>query len=140
MIVADTSLLAYLLIEGDRTEACRQVLSKDPEWCAPFLWRSEFRNVLTTHLHHAGMPLDGAKARMEQAEALLAGREHSVSSDVVLELTSANQIAAYDAEFVCLAKKLGTRLVTTDKPLLRDFPDVAVSPEEFVTAPQDGGP
>ncbi|HIG30316.1 MAG TPA: PIN domain-containing protein [Verrucomicrobiales bacterium] len=131
MIVVDTNILAYLLIEGDRTEVCRKVLWKDPEWCAPFLWRSEFRNVLTTHMHHAGMSFDGATARMGESEKLLVGREYSISSKVVLELTSANSVAAYDAEFVCLANKLERKLITTDKPLLKTFPDVAVTPEEF---------
>ena len=112
--MTDTNILSYLLIEGGRTEVCRKVQAMDPEWCAPFLWRSEFRNVLTTHIHHAGMKLAGANARMAQAEALLAGREYSISSDVVLNLTSANRVSAYDAEFVCLADKLGTVPITTD--------------------------
>jgi len=132
MIVTDTNILAYLLIEGNRTEVCRQVLLKDPEWCAPVLWRSELRNVLTTLMHHAGMSLSGGKARMAQAESLLAGREHSVASEIVLNLTSDHPVSAYDAEFVCLADQLGTRLITTDKPLLRKFPDIALSPEEYV--------
>ena len=54
MIVIDTNVVAYLLIEGERTSACRRAFAKDPEWCAPFLWRSEFRNVLTMHMRHDG--------------------------------------------------------------------------------------
>ena len=132
MIVVDTNIIAYLLIEGDRTGVCRSVFRKDPDWRAPFLWRSEFRNVLTTHMNHAGMKLAGALARMAQAEKHLSGREHSVLSDVVLTLTSTTSVAAYDAEFVCLANELGTKLVTTDKPLISKFPDVALSPEDFL--------
>jgi len=134
VIVTDTNILAYLLIEGDRTKVCRKVLAMDPEWCAPFLWRSEFRNVLTTHMHHAGMKLAGAIARMAQAEALLAGREYSISSDVVLDLTTTNPVSAYDAEFVCLADKLGTVLITTDKLLLEKFSGIAISPEYYISA------
>lgn len=130
----DTNILAYLLIEGDRTEVCRRLLKRDPEWRAPFLWRSELRNVLATHMQHADMTLNGAQARMAQAETLLKGREHSVSSNVILELASSHPVSAYDAEFVCLADQLGTRLLTTDKPLLRKFPQIAVSPEEFLAA------
>lgn len=131
-MVVDTNVLAYLLIEGDHTESCRKVFARDPEWCVPFLWRSEFRNVLATHMQHAGMSLESARARMAQAEDLLNGREYSLSSEVILELASSNGISAYDAEFVGLAKQLGAVLVTTDKPLLRKFSDVARSPGDFV--------
>lgn len=133
MIVSDTSIIAYLLIEGGKTEICRSVFEKDPEWCAPFLWRSEFRNVLATHMRHAGMSPDGAMARMTQAEAILHEREHSVSSDLVIELCSTQGVSAYDAEFVCLADQLKLNLVTTDKALLGKFPDIAFTPEGFTS-------
>ena len=131
MIVVDTNLLAYFLIEGDQTESCRHVFTRDPEWCAPFLWRSEFRNVLVNHMQHTGMSLESAKARMAQAEELLGGREYALSSGLILELASANGISAYDAEIVGLAKQLETALVTTDKPLLRKFSDIATNPKDF---------
>jgi predicted nucleic acid-binding protein len=140
VIVVDTSILAYLLIEGERTAACREVLAKDAEWSAPFLWRSEFRNVLTTHMHHAGMSPQGAMDRMEQAERLLSGREYSVASDVVLPFTAAHRVSACDAEFLCLATKLDTRLITTDKRLLARCPEIALSPEWFAGFPEGRGP
>jgi predicted nucleic acid-binding protein len=135
MIVVDTNIVAYLLIEGNRTSVCREVLDRDPEWCVPFLWRSEFRNVLSLHVRHAGMSPEGAAARMREAEKLVAGREYAISSAVILELTREHEISAYDAEFVCLAAKLDCKLVTTDKRLLREFPAIAVAPEDF--APSD---
>ena len=47
MIIADTNLVSYLLIEGERTVAVRRVHEKDPDWKLPTLWRSEFLNVFT---------------------------------------------------------------------------------------------
>lgn len=135
----DTSVVAYLLIQGDRTPACRRVFAKDPEWCAPFLWRSEFRNVLRMHMRHAEMPVAGAMARMAEAERLVAGREYSIGSATIFELTAKSPISAYDAEFVCLAGKLGSKLLTTDKQLLRDFRELAITPEDFAPDDINGG-
>ena len=45
MIVADTNLLIHLLVDGPNTRTAMEVREKDPDWRAPFLWRSEFRNA-----------------------------------------------------------------------------------------------
>ena len=50
MIVVDTNVVAYLLIEGDQSDMARAVWSKDRRWIMPAFWRSEFLNVLTTSL------------------------------------------------------------------------------------------
>ena len=42
--------------------------------------------------------------------------------------------SAYDCEYVALAEDLKTKLVTTDKQILRDFPEWAVSLREFAGA------
>lgn len=133
MIVVDTNVIAYLLIENERTPVCRKVLAKDSEWSAPFLWRSEFRNVLATHIRLAGMTLEGGVSRLHMASKLLATREFSVSSEDVLLLTQDKIISAYDAEYICLAMGLKTVLITTDKKLLKTFVKTAISPEQFVT-------
>ena len=44
MIVVDTNLVSYLLIEGKRTVEARQVRQRDPDCVLPPLWRGEFLN------------------------------------------------------------------------------------------------
>ena len=65
------------------------------------------------------------------AEHLLAGREYSVASTSVLHLALRSGCSAYDCEFVALARDLDVNLITTDRQVLKAFPDTAMSPEDF---------
>ena len=55
------------------------------------------------------------------------GFEFDVHSRDVLELVRDSECSAYDCEFVSLAARLGTKLVTMDKKVLKAFPTHAVS-------------
>ncbi len=46
MIVVDTNVLASLYLPGEHTTAAEILLTRGPNWAAPILWRSEFRNIL----------------------------------------------------------------------------------------------
>ena len=130
MIVVDTNVIAYLLITGERTPEARATLLKDPEWVAPLLWRSEFRNVLALYMRQKRLTLTDALTLAEQAEDLFDGREYLVESLEVLSLCSTSGCSGYDCEFAALARRLGVPLVTADTELLRSFPS-AVSVEAF---------
>lgn len=131
MIVVDTNVIAYLWIPGENTVHTERVFRLDPHWVSPLLWRSEFRNVLTGALRKKRMSLELANQIMSEAEALLRGREYTVSSRHVLELADRSGCSAYDCEFVALAEDLGTKLVTTDQGILKEFSPRAVSPDSF---------
>lgn len=132
MIVADSNLIAYLLIPGDKSALADEVFLKDADWAVPLICRSEIRNILTLYMRHEGMSLTQARRTMEKAESLWRSREFAVPSDDVLELTFHHPITAYDAEFVVLAKQLGVPLVTFDKPVKNAFPNLAMAAEEFL--------
>ena len=55
------------------------------------------------------------------------GAEFKVESSAVLELVRNSDCSAYDCEFIALAMKLDTKLVTMDKKLQRAFPKRAVA-------------
>lgn len=131
MIVSDTNLLAYLWLGGEQTADAQRVLSRDSEWCAPLLWRSEFRNVLAGEIRRGRVSTEVAVAAFEQASLTLAGREYAVTTDSVLELVRISRCSAYDCEFVALAQILGVPLVTADAKVLSEFPDIAVSMRVF---------
>ncbi len=131
MIVADTNLLIYLYVQGQRTRESEAVLRRDAVWTVPLLWRSEFRNALVGLVRTGALQLNDALAMSEEAERWLNGYEYSVPSPHVLTLATRSGCSAYDCEFVALAQDLEVPLVTSDRQILKAFPTFAVSPSEF---------
>lgn len=131
MIVADTNLLIYLYVQGQRTDESETVLKRDAVWAAPLLWRSEFRNALIGLVRKGALELDDALGMVDEAERWLTGREYSVVSRQVLALANQSGCSAYDCEFVTLAQDLGVSFVTHDRQVLKAFPSVAVTPAAF---------
>ena len=122
MIVVDTNILAYFLLPYEFSSAADALFKRDPDWTAPILWRSEFRNLLAGELRRKNLSFDEVLKAQGEAEALLEGNEHEVDSRRVLELVRDSNCTAYDCEFVVLAIQLGVKVVTMDKKLLKAFP------------------
>jgi len=131
MIVVDTNVISYLLLPGAWT-VLAQAAARQAPWCAPLLWRSEFRNVLAVYMRQKGLATADAQSLMEIAENMLWGREFTVRSTAVLGCVARSQRSAYDCEFVALALDLGIPLVTTDEALIADFPNTAIHLRDFV--------
>jgi predicted nucleic acid-binding protein len=127
VIVVDTNILAYLYLPGDRTAHAEALLERDSEWAAPVLWRSEFRNILAGYIRRRSITFDQACGLQDEAESLLAEAEFEVDSSAVLKLVRDSDCSAYDCEFVALAIRLNTKLVTADKKLLQGFPTRTVA-------------
>jgi predicted nucleic acid-binding protein len=131
VIVADTNLIAYLLILGQYSNEAESVYIKDPQWVAPLLWRSEFRNILAFYVRRELMDLNDAYGTMEQAERLMRGQEFEIVSARVLRLAATSGCSAYDCEFVALAQGLGVTMVTSDRILVARFKPTVSSMREF---------
>jgi len=127
MIVVDSNVLAYLYLPGEYTTAAEALLEQDSDWAAPILWRSEFRNILAGYLRRKAITFEQAVSLQREAESLLEGAEFELESLAVLELVRDSDCSAYDCEFIALAMKLDTKLVTMDKKLLRAFPKRAIA-------------
>lgn len=136
MIVADSNLIAYLHLPGPKAGVADAVLMKDSEWWVPPLWKSEFRSILFAYVRTQGMDLATAEAHWAEAMDHLGTTQREPDPASVLAKASDSGLSAYDAEFVVLAEELGVRLVTSDQQVLRAFPNVAISPEDFVAADQ----
>lgn len=133
MIVVDTNIIGYLYLSSDRSEQVEKALRKDPIWIAPTLWRSEFRNVLALYIRKNLMTFDNAIQIMEEAAALMQGGEFEPVSTQVLQFVNESTCSAYDCEFVALASDMKMSLLTVDKQILKQFPDIAISLDDFIT-------
>jgi predicted nucleic acid-binding protein len=131
MIVADTNIISYLFLPTEFSDKASRLYQSDPEWAAPVLWRSEFRNVLALYLRKKLITLAEALVLQEEAEALMLDKEFTVPSVSVLSLTDKSTCSAYDCEFVALARQLSVKLVSEDKKILAEFPNVAVSLNQY---------
>ena len=128
MIVVDTNVISHLYLSGERSRQAEQLLSLDPHWCAPVLWRSEFRSVLSQYLRKNLLTFREVLLILEQAEDLLCDNEYEVPSAQIMQMVNSSSCSAYDCEFIALAGHLGVPLITADKRILREFPEIAKSP------------
>ncbi len=137
MIVVDANILAYLHLEGDKTPLAQQLMAREPEWCAPGLWRSEFNNVLAIYFRRQRIDLSQALALAASAERRLGRHEYRIPTPQVLELVARSSCSAYDCEYVALAVDLGLPLVTEDRRVLEQFPTIARSMERYLSEGQE---
>ena len=134
MIVVDTNVIHYCWVRGQNTELAQAVRRRDPDWHAPFLWRSELRNILTAYLRRGLLSRPQIDSILRATDHALAGNSHFVSDSSVLDVVEACTLTAYDAEFVSLAKTLSVPLVTADKAVLKAFPEIALTMDAFLAA------
>lgn len=130
MIIADTNIIAYLLLPTSYSDSAEKLYRFDPHWVAPILWKSEFRNVLTLYLRKKLITPGTALKLQDTAESIMLHNEFDVASSQVFNLVERSACSAYDCEFVALAEYLNCPLVTQDKKVLGSFPSIAVSIED----------
>ena len=133
MIVVDNDVISYFWIRMDteRAPLAQDVRARDPDWVAPRVWRSEFRNVLRSYMAGDYMTLAEAVEYARMAEEDLHGSTRSVSTRRVLQLVDETDHSAYDCEYVALAQELGVPLVTGDRDVADLFPETAVLLEDY---------
>lgn len=132
MIVVDTNVISYFYLNGEYSDLAERLFLKTPEWSAPLLWRSEFRNVLSFYIRNEIISITDAFQIYGEAEKLLHRKEYEVNTLEVLELSRKSGCSAYDCEFVNLAQDLNIPLITMDKKILHNFSDLAFSIPEYI--------
>lgn len=134
MIVVDSNILAYFYLSSEFSQLAHAAFEKDRHWIAPVLWQSEFRNILAAYLRRDLMTLDAAQFTMDKALNLMRHTEFEVSSSHVLQLVISSKCSSYDCEYVALARQYEISLITMDKQILQQFPNVAIKLDSFVAS------
>jgi predicted nucleic acid-binding protein len=125
VIVVDTNIIIHFWTDTIETQLAHDLFKTDPAWRVPALWRSELRNAVALFMRHKSLPLNAAKELVQAAEEMMSGRDFVVDSSDVLDLVARSTCSAYDCEFVALAKGLNVPLITTDRKIVREFPNIA---------------
>jgi predicted nucleic acid-binding protein len=133
MIVADANAIAYLLIEGRKSESAREVYARDSEWRTPPLWRAEFLNILAMQVQHAGVSLEAAERTWRNARSLFDQGETTVDELAALRISVRQRISAYDAQYIALAQQLGVFCLSEDRELKRKFHKLVLSMADLLS-------
>lgn len=139
MIVVDANILAFYIIEGNRTTAANTLQEIDAEWIVPSFWCIEFQSILWKYVRFGGMPKKKALELLDQAMTMFSANEVAPSPDLVLRDALNWEITVYDAQYVSLARQFGVRCVTEDVPVQRACPSIAVSLGDFIKQNITGG-
>ena len=126
MVIIDTNVLAYLLIEGDRTADAQALYARDPDWRSEGFLLVEFSNILATYLRAGSLERGAAEGLLASAEQILSG-SLNLPHVRALEIAAEFGVSAYDARFLGAARGLGTKLVTEDAKLRRAAPGLTQS-------------
>ncbi|NLI77079.1 MAG: type II toxin-antitoxin system VapC family toxin [Candidatus Riflebacteria bacterium] len=132
MIVVDTNIISYFWIPGECTDQVKELFHIDPNWISVPLWRVEMQNVLAKYFRAKMMPEERAIELMALAEHQMSGHEFAVSSKDVLDLLIKSKCTSYDCQFIALAEMNKIPLLTTDEPLIKAFPKIAIHPKRYV--------
>lgn len=133
MVVIDTNVLAYLLIEGDRTADAQALFRRDSEWRSEGFVLIELSNILATYQRLGALTQGVAEATLATAERIVTGLVN-LPHGRALKLAAEFGVSAYDARFLGVAQNLGTRLVTEDAKLRAAAPKLTRSVEEALGA------
>src|SRR3990172_8620196 len=133
MVVVDTNVLAYLLVEGDRTKEAQALFARDSDWRSEAFLLVEFSNVLATYRRMGA--LSGQQTESLLAEAARRMRELlNVPNLQALRCAERFAVSAYDARFLAVADTLGAKLVTEDTKLRAAAPDLTRSLAQALAA------
>jgi predicted nucleic acid-binding protein len=131
MIVVDASVIAFLMIEGELTDAVRELHRIDPDWITPPILNHEMLNILAA-VGSAEKSSVAMEAVWRDVRTLVATKQQVPDPVRSLRLGVELGISGNEAQYLCLADSLGLPLVTQEESLLHAAPERAVSVLEYL--------
>lgn len=132
MIVTDSSVIVHAIIDTDCSIETRAVGRIDADWHAPILWISELRSAILKYMRIGRYSIAEADEFMRLARRLMQAGTGTVGDDHVLRLAVDSGCSTYDCEFVAMAQQMDAPLLTYDRKLLNAFPELAVTPSDWL--------
>ena len=131
MIVADTHLVVPLLIEHELRDRVLELYHRDANWRLPDRWQIELCNVLRNYHRAKLFERDEVLEIQRRASVLFPPvNSHGVDMEATLRIACEENISAYDARFIALARACGEKLVTEDTRLRSACPGDTLSLEQ----------
>ena len=127
MILVDTNVLAYLLIESKPRKMAQELYGRDQDWHTEAFALIELTNVLATNLRVGSLPMPVCIDVLHEANKVVGASLHTVSNVEVLRVAQEFRISAYDARYIALAREIATPLITEDVKLRRAVPRWTIS-------------
>lgn len=131
MVIIDTNVLAYLLIQGDRTRSAQDLYRMDARWRSESFILIEFSNILATYQRSGALSANQAQALLTEAQDRL-DELIDVPHGAALDVARRFDVSAYDARFLAAAELLEEPLVTEDTRLRAAAPGLTRSIKESI--------
>jgi predicted nucleic acid-binding protein len=133
LVLIDTNVLAFLVLEGPQTAAARALLGKDDDWRSESYVLIELTNVLTTTMRVRGLSMKTAQKAFSAAREAIEPGLVSIRHEDAITYAHRYDVTAYDARFLVTAHKLGIKLATEDTKLRRAAPKLTQSITDALT-------
>ena len=136
VIVVDSSVVAYLLIEGELTEVVRELYQVDSEWVTPPILNHEMLSILAA-VGAEENSSHSVEVIWRDIRALLGARQQVPDPVNSLRLAIELGISGYDAQYLSLAQQLNLPLITGETRLLEVTRGRAVTQIAPILTPMD---
>jgi predicted nucleic acid-binding protein len=130
MLVIDANIAIALVMYVDYTPACRALMKSaaqaQTQLCVPMLWEYEITSTLRKFQAAGRLTSSEVETGLGQLYQLKIERvppDMNLHNQALAWAARANQVVAYDAQYLALAESLGAEMWTADKRLYNALKD-----------------
>jgi predicted nucleic acid-binding protein len=127
VLVVDANIVAYLLIDGNKTAQARELWTAHRDWWAPRLLFYELANIFSRLVRDRSLAREAALAALETGIGLVRMLDREPPPARVLGIAEKLGLSAYDASYLATAELLRVPLVTEDGRVLRTAAPLTLS-------------